>query len=115
MVNNTNFTPRLKKYTDKLGNLEVENLCKWVYESWRPNQVNSSLCLFRQYLILLAFYLSEQIRNNSYFLYLELLSFAENKYHRQKQDPRLTYYLAKYPHLSFMEVKKKMDEEDPVY
>lgn len=24
MVNNTNFIPRLKKYTDKLGNLEVE-------------------------------------------------------------------------------------------
>lgn len=24
MVNNTNFIPRLKKYADKLGNLEVE-------------------------------------------------------------------------------------------
>lgn len=90
------------------GECEIE----WVN---RNNQVNSSLCLFHQHLILLAFYLSEQIRHYSYSLHLELLSFAENKYHRQKQDPRLAYYLAKHPHLSFTEVKKKMDEEDPVY
>lgn len=39
----------------------------------------------------------------------------EIKYRRQRQVSRPTYYLAKYPHLSFTEVKKKMDEEDPVY
>jgi len=78
----------------------------------KPNHV---LCLFRQHLILLAFYIEETCFHINNKLFWELYSFVNEKNAREREDPKLRDFLNKHPNLTFTKGKLAFDESNKRY